>query len=144
MASDATSPARLTIRSQVKALTGSPMAPYYFVVASVVVLSALGILMVLSASSALAQSTKGDPYYYVLRQIGFLVAGLVLGAVLSRMKPTVLRGLGWPAYVLALVLLLLVFTPLGVEVYGNRNWLKLAPGVQFQPSELAKLAPPAS
>ncbi|GAA3860993.1 putative lipid II flippase FtsW [Tessaracoccus defluvii] len=140
MASDATSPARLTIRSQVKALTGSPMAPYYFVVASVVVLSALGILMVLSASSALAQSTKGDPYYYVLRQIGFLVAGLVLGAVLSRMKPTVLRGLGWPAYVLALVLLLLVFTPLGVEVYGNRNWLKLAPGVQFQPSELAKLA----
>ena len=35
MATDATSPARLTIWSQVKALAGSPMAPYYFIAASV-------------------------------------------------------------------------------------------------------------
>lgn len=140
MASDATSPARLTIWSQVRALAGSPMAPYYFVVASVAVLSSLGCLMVLSASSALAQSAKGDPYYFVSRQLMFLAIGAVGAVVLSRLSTKQLRKLGWPAWALALVLLLLVLVPgLGVNVWGNTNWLKLGP-VQFQPSELAKLA----
>ncbi|MDD0857568.1 FtsW/RodA/SpoVE family cell cycle protein [Arthrobacter alpinus] len=40
---------------------------------------------------------------------------------------------------LAVLLLGLVFTPLGVDVQGNQNWLGLG-GIQFQPSEAAKLA----
>jgi cell division protein FtsW len=45
-----------------------------------------------------------------------------------------------PSFLAAVVLLALVFVPsLGVEVNGNRNWLRLGP-VQIQPSEIGKLA----
>ena len=141
MATDAASPARpITAWSQIKALAASPMAPYYFVAGSVTILVALGSLMVLSASSVLAQSQYGDPYYYSARQTAFLIGGVVFAIILSRIKPTLLRGTGWLVWALAVVLLILVQTPLGVDVNGNTNWLRLAPGVQFQPSEFAKLA----
>ncbi|WP_077685751.1 putative lipid II flippase FtsW [Tessaracoccus aquimaris] len=140
MATDATSPARLTIWSQVKALAGSPMAPYYFIAASVSILVGLGTLMVLSASSAYALHNQVDPYYYVTRQLVFVVAGIVFAVIFSRIKPDLLRKLGWPAWALAVVLLILVLSPLGQHSRGNQNWLALGPGVQFQPSEFAKLA----
>lgn len=139
MATDAASPARLTIRSQMRALTDSPMAPYYAIAASVVVLVSLGSMMVLSASAALALYSGDGPYYYAIRQITFLIVGIVCAVICSRLKPDLLRRLGWPAWITALVTLLLVLTPLGVAVGGNRNWLALGP-VQFQPSEFAKLA----
>lgn len=140
MATDAASPARpVTVWSQIKVLAGSPMAPYYFIAGSVTILVVLGSLMVLSASSVLAQATQDGPYYFATRQLTFLVVGLVFGVILSRMKPTFLRSMGWLVWGLAVALLILVQTPLGVTFYGNRNWLALGP-VQFQPSEFAKLA----
>ena len=139
MATDAASPARLTIWSQVRALTASPMAPYYFIAASVAVLAGLGTLMVLSASSVLAMYSGLDPYYYVTRQVLFLGVGLVFAVVFSRINADFIRRLGWPAWMLAVALLVLVLTPLGVSGGGNLNWLALGP-VQFQPSEFAKLA----
>src|SRR6185369_16849528 len=42
-------------------------------------------------------------------------------------------------YVIGLVLLLLVITPLGVEVNGQKAWLKLPVIGQFQPSEFVKI-----
>lgn len=140
MASDAASPARpITFWSQVRGLAASAMAPFYFIVASVTVLVGVGSLMVLSASSVVAQATEGDPYYYTLRQLAFLAAGVVSAVVLSRFRPELLRGLGWPTWGLAVLLLVLVMSPLGLSVNGNRNWLVLGP-LQFQPSEFAKLA----
>ena len=42
-------------------------------------------------------------------------------------------------YVISLILMAMVrFSPFGVEAYGSRRWLKL--GIQFQPSEIAKIA----
>ena len=80
--SDAASPARsITLWSQVKVLAASPMAPYYFIIASVSVLVGVGSLMVLSASSVVAQVQEGDPYYYTIRQLRFLVVGVVAVAV---------------------------------------------------------------
>ena len=100
--SDAASPARsITLWSQVKVLAASPMAPYYFIIASVSVLVGVGSLMVLSASSVVAQVQEGDPYYYAIRQLRFLVAGVVAALVLSKLKPAFLRRLGWPAWALA-------------------------------------------
>ena len=115
------------------------MAPYYFIAASVAVLAGLGTLMVLSASSVLAMYSGLDPYYYVTRQVLFLGVGLVFAVVFSRINADFIRRLGWPAWMLAVALLVLVLTPLGVSGGGNLNWLALGP-VQFQPSEFAKLA----
>ena len=90
MATDAVTPARpITLWSQVKVLAASPMAPFYFIVTSVAVLVGVGFLMVLSASSVVAQVEKGDPYYYTVRHFGFLVAGVVAALILSRLKPAV-------------------------------------------------------
>lgn len=138
MATEAATPPRTTVWSQTKALAASPMAPFYLIAASVSVLVGLGTLMVLSASSVLALQRGVDPYYYVLRQLMFLGIGLVMAIVLARIKPDVLRRLGWPAWALAVGLLTLVAL-VGTNVDGNRNWLSIA-GIQFQPSEFAKLA----
>lgn len=140
MATDAASPARLTIWSQLKALAASPMAPYYFIASSVTVLVALGTLMVLSASSVYALYAGEDAYYYVTRQLTFLGVGIVFAVVFSRIRPDAILKLGWPAWCLAAVLLGLVLIPgLGVNGGGNLNWLAIGP-IQFQPSEFAKLA----
>ncbi|MBB1512636.1 MULTISPECIES: putative lipid II flippase FtsW [unclassified Tessaracoccus] len=139
MASDAASPARpVSLWSEAKALAASPMAPFYFIVASVTVLVLVGSLMVLSASSVLAQATEDGPYYFIIRQLQFLVVGVAAAVVLSRLKPDYLRRLAWPAWTLAVVLLILVVV-MGAEINGNRNWLAFG-RFQFQPSEFAKLA----
>lgn len=138
MASEAASPPRLTVWSQTKALAASPMAPFYFIASSVAVLLALGALMVLSASSVLALERGVGPYYYVTRQLMFIGIGLAFLIVLTRIRPDTLRRLGWPAWGLAVALLVLVAL-VGTNVDGNRNWISIA-GIQFQPSEFAKLA----
>jgi len=47
--------------------------------------------------------------------------------------------MGWPLLTAAFIALILVFTPLGMTVNGNRNWLNVG-GLTAQPSEFAKLA----
>ncbi len=139
MATDATSPARpISVWSQMRSLADSPMAPYYFIASSVTALVALGSLMVLSASSTLAMFRQDDPYYFIVRQLSFLVVGVALAVLLSRIKPSFLRRMGWIAWSLAVVLLILVLT-IGTVINGNRNWLMIGT-IQFQPSEFAKLA----
>lgn len=127
-----------SVKSQLRTLLDAPMAPFYFVIASVGFLVGLGTLMVLSSSSVIAQSWGRSPYYFAIRQLIFLPIGIVGAAVLSRLRPKQLMALGWPAWLLSAVLLSLVMSPLGVNVDGNRNWLNIGVG-QIQPSEFAKL-----
>ncbi|SHI38571.1 cell division protein FtsW [Tessaracoccus bendigoensis DSM 12906] len=138
MATDTASPARGTIRSQWRTLADSPMTPYWAIVFSVAVLVSLGSMMVLSASSVLALDRGVDPYFYVIRQLRFLAVGTICAIIVSRLKPDVLRRLGWLAWG-ATVLLLLLVVLIGESVDGNQNWVSIA-GIQFQPSEFAKLA----
>jgi len=102
-------------------------------------LLALGILMVLSASSVNAYLTHDDSYHYVKRQLVFLVAGLVGVVLIVRLRQQDLRVLAWVALLGATAMLVLTYTPMGYEFQGNRNWLDLGPA-RLQPSEFAKLA----
>ncbi|NLE96966.1 MAG: FtsW/RodA/SpoVE family cell cycle protein, partial [Propionibacterium sp.] len=139
MAVDTSSVAGTSSRGQIRSLLDAPLAPYYFVIASVGFLVGIGTLMVLSSSAVIAQSWGLSPYYYAVRQVVFLVLGLAGAFVLGRFTLGALMRLGWLTWALATVLLILVLSPLGVEVAGNQNWLALGP-VQIQPSEFAKLA----
>ena len=66
--------------------------------------------------------------------------GIPLMLVISRMPLTFWKRIAWPALLVACFSqCLVVFTPLGVTVAGNTNWLDIA-GVQFQPSEAIKVA----
>ncbi|MFC4118165.1 rod shape-determining protein RodA [Nonomuraea zeae] len=97
-------------------------------------LSATGLLLVWSATR------MGGGHALLVRQAVAVGAGLVLMWLVSRVDLRVLRAYVPPAYVLALVSLAGVLTPLGVRVNGAHSWIVLVPGVQFQPSEFAKVA----
>lgn len=120
----------------------APLANFYLVLASAGLLITLGVMMVLSASSVYAyMNFGGDAYYFVKRQVAFLVVGLVAAFLLARSSLKRLRGLAWVGMAIAFVLLILTYTPLGVTVNGNRNWVEFGTSLlRIQPSEYAKLA----
>ncbi|MEV0160809.1 rod shape-determining protein RodA [Nonomuraea fuscirosea] len=97
-------------------------------------LSGTGLLLVWSATRM-----EGD-HGLLVRQAVSAGAGLVLMWLVSRVDLRVLRAYVPLAYVLALLSLAGVLSPLGVRVNGAHSWIVLAPGVQFQPSEFAKVA----
>lgn len=118
-----------------------PLASYHLLLGSVALLLALGVMMVLSASSVNAYVNYTDSYYFVKRQAIFLGIGLVGALVLTKIPHEKLRVLSWFALALAAVLLILTYTPLGVTVGGNRNWLYLGSSLfLIQPAEFAKVA----
>lgn len=112
---------------------------YYLIMGSTLALTAIGLMMVLSSSAVESIASNESPYSLFLKQGMWACAGLVLMFLLSRFSVAGLKKLAWPSLILAIVLLALVFTPLGFGVGGNRNWLKLGP-LTAQPSEAAKLA----
>lgn len=118
-----------------------PLADYYLVLVSSALLVGLGVLMVLSASSVWSSVTnQGDAYYYLVRQLVFLAMGIPAAWWLSRRSASAYAVLGWLGMIFSIVLLALVFTPLGEDAYGNRSWLRLGPLGTIQPSEFAKAA----
>ncbi|MCL2483038.1 MAG: putative lipid II flippase FtsW [Propionibacteriaceae bacterium] len=128
-------------KTVVRTAMAHPLFDYHLVIVTSVVLLCLGLLMVISASSVIAAAQMGDPYYFGKRQIIFAVFGVLGAALLSLIPERFLTKLSWPALLLAVLLLLLTFTPLGVSVAGNQNWLSFGSSwTQFQPSEFAKLA----
>jgi cell division protein FtsW len=118
-----------------------PLASYYLIIGSTALLLAIGLVMVLSTSSA-SQLYLGDSPYgvFVKQALGALVA-LPLMWGLSRMAPRALRALARPALIAAIGGLLLVLVPgVGTSVDGAERWITLSGSVQLQPSEFAKLA----
>lgn len=103
-------------------------------------LAIFGCIMVLSASSVTMISQGQSPFSQVSSQILFLVLGVVAMAVITNIpvgwyhKQVVVNAMLAVALVLQLAVVVI-----GVEVNGNRNWIKLGP-VQMQPSEFSKLA----
>ena len=109
------------------------------ILAVVLTLSAIGLVEVASASSVESVAAGNNPYDLPLKQAMWTVAGVVLMLVLARMPVRRIRWLGWPMLIGSLFALVLVFTPLGMTVNGNRNWISVG-GFTAQPSEFAKLS----
>ncbi|WP_315915025.1 putative lipid II flippase FtsW [Arthrobacter sp. lap29] len=118
---------------------GKPTASYYWIIGTAIALTMIGRMTVLSASTAETISKGQDPYDLFIKESGFAVVGLVLMFLLSCVPRNRWKKFAPFLLGLAVLLLILVFTPLGVNVQGNLNWLSIA-GLQFQPSEAAKLA----
>ncbi|MFI6599632.1 rod shape-determining protein RodA [Nonomuraea sp. NPDC050536] len=109
-------------------------APDWVLAGVAVSLSGVGLVLVWSATR-LEQDRS-----LLLRQAGSVAVGLALMWLVSRCDLRVLRAYVPVAYVLAVVLLAAVLTPLGVRVNGAHSWIPLIAGVRLQPSEPAKLA----
>ena len=111
---------------------------YYLILGATLALTAIGILMVLSASSVEAIAAGESPYSAALKQGMFAAIGLFCMFLLSRVNVVWLKRFAWLAIVAALVLLVLVLL-IGRSALGNQNWIDIGP-FTFQPSEAAKLA----
>lgn len=126
----------MAVRADRRRIVWAPTlaAPDRVLTLLVLALSVVGLLLVWSATRM-----QGD-YSLLVRQAVAVGVGLVLMWLLSRVDLRVLRAYVPLAYVLALVSLAGVLSPLGVRVNGAHSWIVVAPGVQFQPSEFAKVA----
>ena len=119
-----------------------PTTSYYLVLAPAALLLALGLVMVLSASSVLSLQSTGSAYSIFFRQAVWVAVGLPLAFVMSRVPHVWLRRLAYLALLGSIGLLALTYIPgIGVTVNGNRNWVQLgSASFRLQPSESAKLA----
>jgi len=101
-------------------------------------LTAFGLVMVYSATSAPAALGGGNPTAYLERQAIYAVIGFGLMIAAARSDFRKLRALA-PGLVLTALILCLAVLGIGERVNGARRWIGAGP-LQFQPSELAKLA----
>jgi cell division protein FtsW len=119
-----------------------PLASYQLILGTSGLLLGLGLIMVLSASSVWSQEQldSHDMFGVFKKQFAFALLGLAAGYLAARLPLPVLRRLITPVLFIIVAMILATFSPMGMEINGNRNWLSLGPGLQVQPSEFAKLA----
>lgn len=98
-----------------------------------------GLIMVLSSSSITSYLDDQGFFGGFWRQATFAVIGIPLMLIAAAMPISFWKRWAWVLLAIGIFLQLLVFTPLGVEVYGNRNWIQIG-GIGAQPSEALKLA----
>jgi cell division protein FtsW len=106
--------------------------------ALVLLLLAVGLVMLYSASSAQSEYDTGYTIStkYLQKQAVCAGLGLVCMYIFSRIPAHVWFRFAWPLYGVSILLLLSVLV-VGESVNGARRWINIA-GIQFQPSEIAK------
>lgn len=126
-------------RSRIKLLNTHSDYFDYNLLAVIILLTCFGLVMLYSTSAYIAElKFKGDDMYYFRKQ-AFVSAVCIIGAVgISFFDYHILYKFAGIIYVAAAVLMVMVQSPLGVTANGARRWLKI--GIQFQPSEIAKIA----
>lgn len=123
-------------RRQLRQATGVDL-PFLVLV---LVLLAVGLIMLYSASSAQSQYDTGyqSSTRYLQKQGICALLGLGGMWLFSRVPAKLWMKLAWPVYGISIALLLSVLV-FGQSVNGARRWINIA-GLQFQPSEIAKFA----
>lgn len=107
---------------------------------SVFALIGVGLVAIASAGVSYGNIRFGDPYYFFKEQLIGLAVGTALLLFAERVPYQWWRRFVVPLFLLALVLLILVFIPgFGTTVYGAARWVDLGP-FSFQPSEIMKIA----
>jgi cell division protein FtsW len=101
-------------------------------------LTAFGLIMVYSATSASAALGNGNPTGYLERQGAYALLGFAMLVVAARTDFRKLRALA-PTLVGAALFLCVAVLAVGMRVNGARRWIGVG-SATFQPSELAKLA----
>lgn len=128
------------LRAKLRSLNAKTDYYDYNLLAAVILLVCFGLIMLYSTSAYEAQlKFDGDDMYFFRRQAIISAGAIVFAIIISRWDYHMLIPVSGLAFVVSLILMAMVyFTPLGVEAYGSRRWLNL--GIQFQPSEIAKIA----
>ncbi|WEB44189.1 rod shape-determining protein RodA [Streptomyces yunnanensis] len=103
-------------------------------------LSVIGALLVFSATRGRMQLNQGDPYFFVVRHLINTGIGLALGALTLWYGHRRLRDTAAVLYVVTVLLVTLVLTPVGATINGSRRWIVIGGGMSIQPAEFVKVA----
>ena len=104
----------------------------------VLLLVGVGIVMVYSASSALALKKFGTSYYFLKKQTVFALLGIVVMVASCHIPYRLFRPLTYPMLFLAIMFLaIIIFSGFGYSAGGAKRWFRIA-GFTFQPSEFAR------
>jgi rod shape determining protein RodA len=125
---------RHSLRGWGPALPGTWARSDWGLVIGALGLSLVGALLVWSAT----RNAAGTAYLH--RHLLNTVLGMALAAAVTRTGYQLLRALAPVLYVLSVLGLVLVLTPVGSTVNGSHSWILLPGGFSIQPSELAKAA----
>ncbi|MFR3922932.1 MAG: FtsW/RodA/SpoVE family cell cycle protein [Dysosmobacter welbionis] len=135
---------RRELEQESRELAKGPIDLPFFIL--VMLLTGVGLVMLLSASfpSAYYETDGQNPMSYFIRQGVFAIMGVAAMLFIGKINYQRFRGLAKPLLYLAVILLLLVIipgNPLAITRNNATRWLGI-PGtsLQFQPSEIAKLA----
>ncbi len=117
-----------------------PMTSLHLVLAIFALMLGFGLLMVLSSSSVAAFRNGGSSFSVFSNQATYAVVGLICFGAAQYVPVRILRTFSTAAVIVSLALLVAVLVPgVGALVNGAQSWIRLG-GLQFQPSEVAKLA----
>ena len=132
----------LGVRQAVRSRAASePLALYdKWLLVAIIGLLFLGLLMVASSSVMISSKYYQQPFHFLVRQVCYLVFGLLVGMFVMRVDTSVWEKWSAPLLLVCLVMLVLVLIPgIGRVVNGSRRWLTLGP-VSIQVSEILKLS----
>ncbi len=129
-----------TERSQISLLRRDrKLRPDWLLLIAYAALSALGLLMIYTASAPRLEAIGVNPTRELEQQAAFVLIGFMAFGVVSLIKVVTIRPWVSAIYLGSIVTLVLVLSPLGSSVKGAQRWMQLGP-IRFQPSEIAKLA----
>ena len=125
----------------VKKLFAAETGSYFVILGTTLFMVVLGLVMVLSSSSVEQYIASKHTSFFgaFIRQGTYAAVGIPLMLIVSRLPVSFLKRWAWHVLGATIVLQLLVFSPLGYEIGGNRNWIDLG-SFTAQPSEAVKLA----
>ncbi|MEV1177895.1 putative lipid II flippase FtsW [Nonomuraea sp. NPDC049784] len=121
-----------------KELLDKPLTTYYLIIMCSALLLALGLMMVLSASSIEALQKTGSPFSWFFKQSVSAAVGAPLMWACSRLPVKFFRWAGYPMMALSILALVMVLF-IGSSELGAQRWIYIGDSLTIQPSEPAKL-----
>lgn len=104
----------------------------------VVVILIFGLIMLYSSSSYSAQVNNRPDTWYVRRQLVPIIGGLVLMVAVAFIPNSFWKKMSAFIYAVGFISVLMVYSPMGIEVNGARRWVDLGP-FTLQPAEIIKI-----
>jgi cell division protein FtsW len=121
----------------------TPIQPSHYDISllfPVLFLVGIGIVMVYSASSALALKKYGTSYYFLIKQSLSALLGIVALVVCRHFSYRHYRSLTYPLLIVSLIFLsAILFTNFGYSAGGAKRWFRFG-RFAFQPSEFARFS----
>lgn len=129
----------VTIKSNTPHITDVKLLNDHWLVFVIFMLLGAGIVMVGSSSLEIADRKLDQPFYYLIRQMIYVMIGVMAAAAVLRLPLAWWEKMGAYLLMVGVLLLILVLVPgIGREINGSMRWLSLGIA-NVQPSEFAKL-----